>query len=99
MGQWSHLYNSRAWRKRRLYQLRHEPLCRYCLRVGVVTEATVADHIEPHKGDMVKFAGPLQSLCKPCHDSVKAREEGGSGVIGHDVSGSPVDPVHPWHGA
>lgn len=90
MSQWSHLYNSRAWRKRRLAQLRAEPLCRYCLRLGRITEATVADHIEPHKGDMGKFHGPLQSLCKPCHDSVKAREEGEHPVVGCDPAGWPL---------
>ena len=97
MSQWSHLYNSRAWRKRRADLLRHEPLCRYCLRVGRTTEATVADHVEPHKGDPVKFAGPIQPLCASCHSSVKAREEGGSGIIGHDLNGHPIDPGHHWN--
>ncbi len=90
MSQWAHLYNARSWRKRRTEQLRREPLCRYCARLGRVTEATVADHIEPHRGDLVKFAGPLQSLCKLCHDSVKAREEGGSPLIGVDAEGWPL---------
>lgn len=90
MSQHSYLYNSRAWRKRRAEQLRHEPLCRYCQRIGKVTEATVADHIEPHRGDLTKFAGPIQSLCKPCHDSVKAREEGGNPIIGCDEAGWPT---------
>lgn len=103
MSQHSHLYNSRAWRKRRALQLRHEPLCRYCQRMGRVTEATVADHIEPHRGDLDKFNGPLQSLCKLCHDSVKAREEGIDGAlgrawkVGHDVTGAPIDPVSHWY--
>jgi 5-methylcytosine-specific restriction protein A len=97
VSQWSHLYNSRAWRKRRAELLRREPLCRYCLRVGRTTEATVADHVEPHKGDPIKFLGPIQPLCKTCHDSVKAKEEGGSGLVGHDTQGAPLDVAHPWH--
>lgn len=99
MSQWAHLYNARSWRKRRAEQMRAEPLCRYCKRLGRITAATIADHIEPHRGDLIKFAGPLQSLCKPCHDSVKAREEGGSGVLGCDAAGRPLDASHHWHDA
>jgi len=64
-----------AWQKRREAQLRAEPLCAYCLRENCVTPATVADHIKPHRGDPVLFAGPLQSLCATCHSSAKAKEE------------------------
>lgn len=100
MSQHSHLYNSRQWRKKRALQLQGEPLCRYCMRMGKITAACVADHVEPHRGDLVKFwSGILQSLCKLCHDSVKQREESGQGPIGHDLTGAPLDPTHPWHDA
>lgn len=60
--------------------------------------ATVADHVEPHRGDPLKFwYGDLQSLCDECHSSAKQREEaeGFSREIGGD--GWPVDPRHPFN--
>lgn len=68
------------WQKYRLSFLRSNPLCSYCMRDGRVTEATVVDHIEPHKGDQKLFwdTENHQSLCMPCHSSVKQREEAGS---------------------
>lgn len=77
-SEWSHLYANRKWRRLRLERLNAEPLCRYCKQQGRVTEATVLDHITPHKGDMVKFwSGPFQSLCATCHSSRKAKEDAG----------------------
>lgn len=70
-------YNSRAWRRRRALQLAAEPVCRFHWeREGVAVEATVADHVEPHREDYERFwGGALQSLCATCHSSVKQREE------------------------
>jgi hypothetical protein len=68
-----------------------------CLKDGRINAATIADHIEPHKGDQQKFFfGELQSLCKLHHESAKKREEarGYSTRIGAD--GWPVDPRHPY---
>lgn len=71
-GQYSHLYTKWKWRQLRKRQLDREPLCAFCLERGRVTEAVICDHVEPHKGDMVKFwSGPFQSLCKTCHDTTK----------------------------
>jgi 5-methylcytosine-specific restriction enzyme A len=93
-------YKTAAWQKRRLDQLGREPLCRECNRIGILTAANVADHIEAHRGDIVKFwEGALQSLCRSCHNSFKqAKEKSGraySTVVGLD--GFPVDPTHPFH--
>lgn len=67
-----------AWQKARAAQLASEPLCRKCGKRGLIVPATVADHIEPHRGDPEKFwTGALQSLCGHCHDSVKQAEERG----------------------
>jgi hypothetical protein len=58
-----------------------------CLKDGRINAATIADHIEPHKGDQQKFFfGELQSLCKLHHESAKKREEarGYSTQIGAD---------------
>jgi len=71
-------YNNQRWRKKRASQLAKEPLCEFCLERGEVVPATVADHVEPHRGDMRKFwNGELQSLCAACHNSDKQRIENG----------------------
>jgi len=90
----------RRWRQRRVDQLRAHPLCRLCMDVrGRATIATVADHITPHRGDPIKFEGPLQSLCKACHDGWKQSLENGGHIKGCDLAGMPIDPAHPWNKA
>lgn len=70
------LYGTRQWQALRANQLRIEPLCRMCQTQGRVTPATVCDHVEPHRGDVERFwAGPFQSVCAPCHNSEKQRQE------------------------
>jgi 5-methylcytosine-specific restriction endonuclease McrA len=87
----------RRWRKRRAFQLAEHPLCRLCMEVrGKVTAAAIADHVTPHRGDAELFDGPLQSLCKPCHDSWKQQMEKSGRVKGCDMRGIPIDPDHPW---
>ena len=57
-------------------QLTANPLCAYCLTEGVTSAASVCDHVNPHRGDEVRFwSGPFQSLCQTCHSSRKQREE------------------------
>ena len=43
--------------------------------------ASVVDHVTPHQGDQRLFWDEAnhQSLCKPCHDGDKAREEARAG--------------------
>jgi|SRR5699024_3290563 len=85
-------YGLAAWKRRRRQQLQAEPLCRFCWMRGDVTAATVADHVEPHRGDWDSFiSGELQSLCKPCHDGAKARIEAGDTVVGYDIDGYPIE--------
>lgn len=70
------LYGTARWQRRRAHQLAIEPLCRMCFAEGVVCVATVADHIEAHRGDVERFwSGALQSLCAPHHNAVKQAEE------------------------
>jgi 5-methylcytosine-specific restriction protein A len=91
MGQHSHLYRTSRWLKRRKTQLAREPLCRYCQQLGRITPATVADHVIPHRGDVVSFySGALQSLCAPCHSGAKQAEERTGRLRGCDTEGNPV---------
>ncbi|MEE9984215.1 HNH endonuclease signature motif containing protein [Agrobacterium pusense] len=87
------LYKTSRWQRLREAQLAAEPLCRFCLAVEDVTEATVCDHIKPHKGDEALFYDPnnLQSLCAPCHDKLKARIERGQRAVVIGVDGYPVE--------
>ena len=78
------------------YQLRKEPLCAMCLVEGRVVAARIADHVEPHHNDPIKFWNcKLQSLCAHCHESRKKFQEqrGFDKAIGPD--GWPIDPRHP----
>ena len=69
-------YNYR-WRVESKKYLKEHPLCVKCLADGRATEATVVDHIVPHRGDMTLFwdRRNWQSLCKHCHDVKTATEE------------------------
>lgn len=71
----------RDWQRDRAQELKAEPLCRECLKSGIITVATIRDHIIPHRGDSVLFHDPKnrQSLCKPCHNRKTAKEDGGFG--------------------
>jgi len=92
-------YGWAAWKGpkgRRVQQLQAEPLCRFCVAAGAVTAATVADHITPHRGDYDLFwTGPLQSLCKHCHDIAKQQIERRGYHDMSDAAGFPLDPNHP----
>lgn len=86
---WRHWYWTARWRRIAKAQLDEHPLCAMCEGRGIVTAATICDHVEPHKGNVVKFwdIGNLQSLCAACHNSDKqSLEKGGNGrsVIGLD---------------
>ena len=93
------LYQKQKWRNIRRHQLQIEPICAIHLRKGEVVAAVIADHIEPHRGDLNKFwFGKLQSLCVNCHNSLKHIDElrERSDFL-HDIGedGWPIDPRHP----
>jgi 5-methylcytosine-specific restriction enzyme A len=94
---WNRWYGLGSWKRRAQHQLRAEPLCRACLAKGRVIPATVADHVEPHKGDWNAFRlGRLQSLCADCHNRKWANDRlGYRGDI--DDDGLPTDPNHPFN--
>jgi 5-methylcytosine-specific restriction enzyme A len=94
-----HWYGSRRWRRRAAWQLREQPLCAVCLTHGLATPAIEADHITRHGGDAYAFwHGPLQSLCRACHQ-VKSSGEESRKRLGYDKTvgddGWPIDPNHP----
>lgn len=90
-------YKKAAWLKLRKLHLSREPLCKFCLQRDRVTSATVADHINPHRGDWSLFlcAENLQSLCDSCHSSAKQKEEIYGYSIAVDKTGWPIDDRHP----
>lgn len=73
--------------------MKRHPLCRLCEEQGKVTPATVVDHIIPHKGDQALFWDTTnwQSLCKTCHDTKTAREDGAFGRGKVDGQGKAGD--------
>ena len=96
--EWRGLYHTARWLRVRAAQLAEHPLCHMCLERGVVTAANTADHVVPHRGDETLFwCGELQSLCTPCHNGDKQREEHGGTRRGVDAQGYPTDPNHPWN--
>ena len=64
------LYNTTRWRRVRLLYLSGNPLCVKCKQDGVITPATVVDHVIDHKGDLMIFwdVTNWQSLCERCHN-------------------------------
>lgn len=91
-------YRTAEWRARRAAQLAAEPWCRFHAQRGEKVRARIVDHIDPHRGDRMKFFhGRLQSLCDHCHSSVKQSIEVGRRA-GCNEDGLPVDPTHPWAG-
>ncbi len=103
MGYTHPYYNSKRWKLRRINQLTQHPLCRMCLEHGIITPATVADHVIPHKESYeLFFFGELQSLCAFHHSKTKQRiEHKGNKKVdikyssACDVNGKPTDPNHP----
>ncbi len=64
-------YGSR-WQRARLTFLNEHPCCAECEREGKVTEATVVDHVIPHRGDQELFWASdtnWQALCAHHHNS------------------------------
>ncbi|MBA4538462.1 HNH endonuclease [Bacillus aquiflavi] len=69
-------YDNR-WRKARKRFLNLNPLCKQCQQKGTLTQATVVDHIKPHRGDQSLFwdQSNWQPLCKRCHDRKTITED------------------------
>jgi 5-methylcytosine-specific restriction endonuclease McrA len=98
---WRGWYKREPWLSIRKAQLAAHPACEQCLRQGRLVDATVVDHVTPHRGDWNRFvSGPFESLCKDHHDAKTARETLGKAAPSGDVdpaTGLPTDPNHPWY--
>ena len=75
------------------------PWCANCAKHGRRTQATVVDHIKPHRGDpgLLRDVDNLQPLCTTCHASVKQSQEVTGRIRGCRSDGTPLDPAHPWN--
>lgn len=77
---WRRWYKTARWQALRWEVLRRDLFtCQWpgCGRVEADTSQLVADHRRAHRGDEKLFwdRANLQTLCKPCHDSRKQRQE------------------------
>lgn len=74
---WRAWYKTARWQRLRWSVLTRDLFtCRMCGRIEADTSQLVCDHVEPHRGDERTFwAGPFQTLCKPCHDRDKQSAE------------------------
>jgi 5-methylcytosine-specific restriction enzyme A len=61
------------WDKARATWFRRSPLCVCCEANGVVHQASVLDHVIPHKGDQSLFwnTANWQGLCEWCDKNIK----------------------------
>jgi 5-methylcytosine-specific restriction endonuclease McrA len=85
-------YGYERWKNRRAHQRKIEPLCVMCLADGKVTPARVADHIEDHGGDRLKFEfGKLQSLCVACHNRKTFASFGREPRLTYGLDGWPIE--------
>lgn len=68
-------YGSR-WQKARTTYLSRNPVCVECAKGGVVTPASVVDHVVPvNAGGEFWDTSNWQALCAACHNSTKQRQD------------------------
>jgi 5-methylcytosine-specific restriction protein A len=70
-------YHGANWKRLRKAVIADEPLCRDCLRRGLLNPTTDVDHID---GDWSNDSREnLQGLCHQCHSRKTVLEQGGFG--------------------
>lgn len=77
---WRRWYSTARWQRlRESIRARDLFTCAMCGRVCAGRGNAVVDHRVPHRGDELMFwdESNLWTLCKPCHDGAKQREERG----------------------
>ena len=78
----------------RRLKLAQEPLCEYCLPLGIKRPATEVDHfISISDGGAPFDLDNLRSTCHLCH-ALKTRN--GERITGCGLDGLPLDPRHAW---
>ena len=83
------IYSSKLWKAIRRSHLNNNPLCVYCLDIGLLTPANVVDHIIPHRNN-TKLAfdvNNLQSCCDFCHNKHADAKDKGKKVTIIDENG------------
>lgn len=69
------VYNSKHWKLARAEVMDKRPLCAECLKRGVETMGTDADHVVPLEQGGAPFAvSNIQALCRKCHQAKTAKE-------------------------
>lgn len=80
------LYSTARWRRLRLKIIARDANTCQMPTCGVVRPPSglVCDHVKPHRGDLALFWNEenLQTLCKPCHDNAKQRDEASARRLG-----------------
>lgn len=74
------MYSTRQWQALRQIQLSKNPLCAGCLAEGIVTAASVVDHVFPwaHISKEAFFVNRFQSLCQAHHAEKTQLEQHGT---------------------
>lgn len=77
---WRRWYKLARWQELRLQIFERDGFTCQRKGCGVLvgdTAQLVCDHVKPHRGSPLLFwdQANLQTLCKPCHDAIKQREE------------------------
>lgn len=77
-----------AWPRLRLLHLHREPLCRECMKAGIVTTGQEVDHIIPHDGtpELRLNSANLQTLCRHHHSQKTMRETLAKKAVDRDAS-------------
>lgn len=92
--EYKHIYNSKQWRRLRLYKLRLTPLCEYC-PPGRERPAVEVDHFKAIAAGGEPFdLDNLRSACKRCHSS---KSGSGEQLKGCDENGLPRAAGHWWN--
>ncbi|MDH3267337.1 MAG: HNH endonuclease [Ignavibacteria bacterium] len=76
---YNNFYNSKAWKRLRIYKLTKNPLCEICLEMNIKTLAIEVDHITPIEQGGNKYKeSNLQSICKQHHSQKTIGERNGN---------------------
>lgn len=75
---WLPWYGTARWKRLRLaIRQRDGFTCQMCGRLDGAKGQLICDHKQPHRGDQRLFwdEANLWTICKPCHDGLKQKQE------------------------